>query len=44
MMHGQKNIKSRFIGVYTKARKTTICVVLSVRPHGKTRLPLDGLM
>jgi len=35
-----------FLGAFAKLRKTTISFVISVRlsfrPHGTTRLPLDG--
>ena len=29
-------------GAFVKLRKATISFVMSVRPHGKYRLPLDG--
>jgi hypothetical protein len=32
----------RFLGAFSKLRKATISFVMSVRPHGTTRLPLDG--
>ena len=31
-----------FLGTFGKLRKATISLVVSVRPHGTTRLPLDG--
>jgi hypothetical protein len=31
-----------FFGAFSKLRKTTINFVMSVRPHGTTRRPLDG--
>jgi len=31
-----------FLGAFAKLRKATINFVMSVRPHGTTRLPLDG--
>jgi len=31
-----------FLGAFAKLRKATISFVMSVRPHGITRLPLDG--
>ena len=31
-----------FLGAFTKLRKATISFVMSVCPHGTTRLPLDG--
>ena len=42
----------QFLGTFANWRKATICfamcirqsVYLSVRPHGKTRLPLDGFL
>ena len=30
------------LGAFAKLRKATISFVMSVRPHGTTRLPLDG--
>ena len=32
-----------FLGAFAKLRKATISFITSVRPHGTTRLPLDGL-
>ena len=31
-----------FLGAFAKLRKATVSFVMSVRPHGTTRLPLDG--
>jgi len=31
-----------FLGAFAKLRKATIGSVMSVGPHGRTRLPLDG--
>ena len=31
-----------FLGAFAKLRKATISFVTSVRPHGRTRLPLGG--
>ena len=31
-----------FLGAFAKLRKATIGFVMSVCPHGTTRLPLDG--
>ena len=31
-----------FLGAFAELRKESISFVLSVRPHGTTRLPLDG--
>jgi hypothetical protein len=31
-----------FPGAFAKLRKATISFAMSVRSHGKTRLPLDG--
>jgi hypothetical protein len=31
-----------FLSAFAKLRKATISFVVSVRPNGKTRLPLDG--
>jgi hypothetical protein len=49
MMHGQQNIKIEkviYLGAFAKLRKATIGIVLSVRPsfrpHGTSRLPVDG--
>ena len=33
-----------FLGAFTKLRKATINLLMSVRPHGTTRLPLDGFL
>jgi len=30
------------LGAFAKLRKATISLVMSVPPHGTTRLPLDG--
>jgi len=32
-----------FLGAFSKLRKATIGFVMSVLPHGTTRLPLDGV-
>jgi hypothetical protein len=34
-------ILQQFLGAFAKLRKTIISFVMSVRPHGTTRLPLD---
>jgi len=31
-----------FLGAFAKLRKVTVGFVMSVRPHGTIRLPLDG--
>jgi len=31
-----------FLGAFSKLRKATIRFIMSVRPHGTTRPPLDG--
>ena len=31
-----------FLSAFTKLRRATISFIMSVRPHGTTRLPLDG--
>ena len=36
-------IHTTFLGAFEKLRKATINFVVSVRPHGTTGLPLDGL-
>jgi len=37
------NCRNSFLGEFAKLRKATISVILPVlRPHGTTRLPLDG--
>ena len=33
----------QFVGAFEKVRKATISFVMSVRPYGTTRLPLNGL-
>jgi len=33
---------SSFLGAFAELRRATISFVMSVRPHGTTRLPLDG--
>jgi hypothetical protein len=33
-----------FLGAFAKVRRATISFVMSVRPHGRTRLPLDGFL
>jgi hypothetical protein len=33
---------SRFLVAFAKVRKETISFVMSVRPHGTNRLPLEG--
>jgi len=33
---------SDFLGAFAKLRKASISFIMSVRPHGSTRLPLDG--
>jgi hypothetical protein len=33
---------ARVLGAFAKLREATITFVMSVRPHGITRLPLDG--
>jgi hypothetical protein len=35
--------KITFLGAFAKLRRATISFVMSVRPHGTTRLPLDGV-
>jgi hypothetical protein len=44
--HNQLIMSGTFLGAFAKSRRTTISVVISVRPsvrsHGTTRLPLDG--
>jgi len=47
--YGSANVKNVvynlvivILGVFAKLRKTTISFVMFVRPHGTTRLPLDG--
>ena len=34
----------QFLGAFAKLRKATTSLAMSVRPHGKTRLPLDGFL
>jgi len=48
-VHGRLRYKNvQFLGAFTKLRKATISFVVSVRlcvrPHGATRLPLDGFL
>jgi hypothetical protein len=33
-----------FLGAFVKLRKGTVSVVTSVRPQGRTRLPLNGFL
>ena len=35
-------ISVKFLGAFTKSRKATLSFVMFVRPHGTTRLTLDG--
>jgi len=34
--------KGQFLGAFANLRKATISFVMSVRPYGSPRLPLDG--
>ena len=38
-VRGQSNV---FLGAFAKLRKATVSFVMSVRPHGTTRLPMGG--
>jgi len=33
-----------FLGAFSKLRNATVGFVMSGRPHGTTRLPLDGFL
>jgi len=33
--------EDKFLGAFAKLRKATVSSVMSVRPHGTTRLPLN---
>jgi hypothetical protein len=37
-------VEAPFLGAFAKLRKATISLVKSVRPHGKTRLSLNGFL
>ena len=43
-MNGERNFPWHLtvVRAFSKLRKATISVVMSVRPYGATRLPLDG--
>ena len=39
---GRESAERQFLGAFAKLRKAIIRFVMSARPYGTTRLPLDG--